>query len=528
MTSAEEVNDEIWKPDYRGPDPVSQPVRPPTDGERSPELAEMPDSAGPDSAPRLFEPYPQDDAARTHRRWRPGGVVVGIVAVVAMSTAGAVIVIDSGEDPPDPTSAPANTAADTLGVQSAERFELPDLVALTGEPFVGASPERLPITLDPIWSRSDLAADSDDVWLEVIDRRFVLVAIGRDAELSPASSTLESLDAETGVVRWSADLAVPPNSVDFVATNADSIVLIVDGALTGIDSATGEIVWRFERTPALFEGDVEQLVGTDLLAIGEPDDTSTLVDVTTGDTVGRLDGPRIGTDHVGRWYVRQGSEIVRYDLGNGFRGSTVVATMVDDPVAAVVGSDVLSSAPDGWRTSAATGEARIDEAEWEPIEGTEDFPIAAAILPMLGSTFVVAGAGMVVGAELDEGRMRSAWQRDGVVIAMYPTERGFLVHTASQGGADQTIFDGLDGDAVVSFTLTPGLFDSLVVAGNGVLTKKTSADGSRLAGLDLDGVEMWSIRDVTAASVGDRLIVTTTRLADNSVRFDAVGEPRTP
>jgi len=124
--------------------------------------------------------------------------------------------------------------------------------------------------------------------------------------------------------------------------------------------------------------------------------------------------------------------------------------------------------------------------------------------------------------------MRFAWKRDGVVTAMYPTERGFLVQAASEGGAAQTIYDGRTGDDVVALTMTPGLFDWLVVTGNGILTKKTSSDGARLAGLDLDGDEIWSIRDVTAASVGDRLIVTTTRLDDGSVRLDAVGELPTP
>jgi hypothetical protein len=75
--------------------------------------------------------------------------------------------------------------------------------------------------------------------------------------------------------------------------------------------------------------------------------------------------------------------------------------------------------------------------------------------------------------------------------------------------------------------MTSGVFDRLVVAGNGILTKKVAPDGTRLAGLDLDGREMWSIRDVASASVGDRLIVTTTRLDDGSILLDALGEPAT-
>lgn len=521
----DELNDEIWRPDYKGPEPLSSPIRLPAQHQRSPDLADRPASSGPDPVPGLFERYPGAGAEPMRPRWRPARIVVGILAIVGMSIVGAVMVTDSGEEPADSTPAPASTIPGTVGVQTVERYELPNLVALSGEPFAGANPKRLPDTLDPIWSRSLPASESDDVWVEVIDRRFALVSVGDDQTSLTSSSVLYSLDAETGLSRWSRKFALPPSSVVFVATNATSIVLLVDGTLTGIDSATGGQLWRFEGIEALFESEVERLDGTDFVAIGSADDTSTLVDMTTGDTVGRLEGPTITTDHLGQSYVRRGDDIVRYDLADGFREPTVVAAGIEDPVVAVVGRDVLSSGPQGWTTSVASVEAGSDRVV---IEDTEQFPTAAAILPMLGSTFVVAGTGTVVGAELDGRRMRFSWQRYGAVIAMYPTERGFLVHVASRGGADQTILDGLTGDAVVTFTMTPGLFDSLVVAGNGVLTKKVSSDGPRLAGLDLDGAEMWSIRGVTAAAVGDRLIVTTTRLADGSVRLDAVAEPLNP
>ena len=72
--------------------------------------------------------------------------------------------------------------------------------------------------------------------------------------------------------------------------------------------------------------------------------------------------------------------------------------------------------------------------------------------------------------------------------------------------------------------MTPGQLASLQVTGNGLLVRKSGADGARLAGLDLDGNEIWSITDVTAASVGDRVIVTTTTLDDGSIRLDAVGD----
>lgn len=502
VADPDDVNDEIWRPGYQGPAPVSAPVSFPLETDPVPRLSEQ----DPGSA-TVGRPRPQP------RLTTVAGTVAGIVAVVAMSATIVTFVTNSNDEPAGSTSVPA-----------VERYELPDVVATNGVPFAGADPRRLPDTLDPIWSRSVPAAEGDDVWVEVIDRRFVLVAIGPAQTAPTGSSVLQSLDAETGVAQWSIDLTVSPSSLTLVASNADTIVLIVDGTLTGIDAATGEAVWALESGPALVESDVERLAGTDLVAIGSPDGTSTLVTLTSGDTVGQLDGPTIATDQLGQFYVRRGDDIVRYDLGDGYSSPTVVAAGLDDPVVAVVGRRVITSETDRWTASIAD-DGRLG-TERELLDGSEDFPTAAAILPMVGTTFVVAGEGAIVGADLDGQEIRLAWERDGTVTAMYPTERGFLVHAASQGGADQTIYDGRNGTAVVTLTMTPGLFTALVVAGNGILTKKTDPDGARLAGLDLDGNEIWAIRGVTAASVGDRLIVTTARLDDGSIRLDGVGDRR--
>ena len=502
MADPDDVNDEIWRPGYQGPAPVSAPVSFPLETDPVPRLSEQDPGSATEGRPR---PQP--------RLTTVAGTVAGIVAVVAMSATIVTFVINSNDEPAGSTSVPA-----------VERYELPDVVATNGVPFAGADPRRLPDTLDPIWSRSVPAAEGDDVWVEVIDRRFVLVAIGPAQTAPTGSSVLQSLDAETGVAQWSIDLTVSPSSLTFVASNADTVVLIVDGTLTGIDAATGEASWALESGPALVESDVERLAGTDLVAIGSPDGTSTLVTLTSGDTVGQLDGPTIATDQLGQFYVRRGDDIVRYDLGDGYSSPTVVAAGLDDPVVAVVGRRVITSETDRWTASIAD-DGRLG-TERELLDGSEDFPTAAAILPMVGTTFVVAGEGAIVGADLDGQEIRLAWERDGTVTAMYPTERGFLVHSASQGGADQTIYDGRNGTAVVTLTMTPGLFTALVVAGNGILTKKTGPDGARLAGLDLDGNEIWAIRGVTAASVGDRLIVTTARLDDGSIRLDGVGDRR--
>jgi len=497
----DDMNDEIWRPGYQGPAPVSPPIR------TAPET---------DPVRRLFE---QDPAAappgRRRRRRMSARTVAGAVAVVAVSAAVVTLATATDDEPVESTAAPAM-----------DRFELPDVAATNGVPFAGADPRRLPDTIDPIWSRSVPAAEGNDVWVQVIDRRFVLMTIGSDQTTPNGSSVLQSLDTETGITQWSSNLAMPTRSVEFVAANADSIALVVDGTLTGIDPATGREVWAFDRTPAIVRSNVERLVGTDLLAIGSSDGTSTLVDMTTGETVGQLDGPTIAADQLGQVSVRRAGDIVRYDLDEGFREPTVVAAGLDDPVGAGVGRKVITSGPAGWTASIASDE-RLG-IERGVLDGADDFPTAAAILPMVGTTFVVVGAGAIVGADLDGRDMRFAWKREGTVTAMYPTERGFLVHAASQGGAAQTIYDGRNGNAVITLTMTPGFFDSLVVTGNGILVTKTDPDGPRLAGLDLDGNEMWAIRDVTTASVGDRLIVTTTTLDDGSIRLDARGELLNP
>lgn len=559
----DDPGDEIWRPGYDGPRPVSGPISLATEpepqatrtGEKDP-IGNRTVVDGEPAPGTRDEPAPGtrgEAAPGTRDEPAPGTGTVGMQAapsssgsspsttpgwggrfspvrgaggaVVVAGIAIAVAVMFTGDD-----DVPADSNADsgTDGVAEFDRGapvlqeELPDPVAASGVPFAGADPKRLPDTLDPIWSSVIAAGDTDDVWVEVVDRRTALVAFGEDAISRGGSSTLQVLDAETGEQRWTNELEVPLRSASFVAATPDSIALVVGGTLTGLDLATGETVWRFERIPGMLDGDVGRLAGTELLAIGSSDGSSTLVDIGSGDAAGRLDGPTIGTDQLGRWYVRRGNDIVEYDLADGFSEPTLLAADVGDPLVAVVGRDVIASGPDGWTAS-------YESDEWIPqerdvLEGADDLPSATGILPMIGSTFVVTGSGEVVGAVLGDRTLRSAWMRDGIATATYPTERGFLVLVVSQGGAVQSIIDGRTGDIVDTLTMTPGFLDSLAITGNGILTKKTFFDGGRLAGLDLDGVEMWSITDVTTASVGDRMIVTTTRLDDGSIRLAAIGE----
>lgn len=558
MTGAvDDPGDEIWRPGYDGPRPVSGPISLATEpepqatraGEKDPisnrtvvDGEPVPGTRGEPAPGTTGEPAPgtrttgmqtAPSSSGPSPWWggrfssvRPIGPVVGALVVVAGIVIAAVVT-SNGNDGSADSNADAGIDGIAEGdgsdrVVTAPQAVLPDLVAASGVPFAGADPKRLPDTLDPIWSSVIAAGDTDDVWVEVVDRRTALVAFGEDAISRGGSSTLQVLDAETGEQRWTNELEVPLRSASFVAATPDSIALVVGGTLTGLDSATGETVWRFERIPGMLDGDVGRLAGTELLAIGLSDGSSTLVDIDSGDAAGRLDGPTIGTDQLGRWYVRRGNDIVEYDLADGFSEPTLLAADVGDPLVAVVGRDVIASGPDGWTAS-------YESDEWIPkerdvLEGADDLPSATGILPMIGSTFVVTGAGEVAGAVLGDRTLRSGWMRDGIATATYPTERGFLVFVVSQGGAVQSIVDGRTGDIVDTLTMTPGFLESLAITGNGILTKKTFSDGGRLAGLDLDGVEMWSITDVTTASVGDRMIVTTTRLDDGSIRLAAIGE----
>ena len=446
----EGMSDQMWRPGYRGPAPQSVPIRLPDTSESGAARGKAPGrhdqgptgvstpSAARDEldVPDLFEQHAVSAHAEVPAPHRSRRIVAFVAVAVAVAVVASIVLADAAEDLAEradelaaATSAPTVPSDELPAARPTSRSALPDVVAtlpdvvaVTGVPFAGADPDRLPDTLNVLWSREFSADAVDDVWVEVIDRRSALVATGAGGNSRAATSVLRSIDVDSGLDQWSIDVAAPPRSVSLVATNDDTIALLVDGQLTGVDSTNGEQTWRHVRARPVFAPQVDRLAGTDLLAIGAADDTSTLIDISSGERVGRLDGPTIDTDHLGRWFVRRGSEVIVYDLRDGFEEPTVIVNGADAPVVAVIDQQVLASSAEGWNVTGVSNAAASTERE--VVEGSDVLPTAAAIRSMLGTTFVVAGAGSIVGADLDGRAVLPAWERSGALTAMYPTERG--------------------------------------------------------------------------------------------------------
>ncbi|MGB3733642.1 MAG: hypothetical protein WA964_01700 [Ilumatobacter sp.] len=102
---------------------------------------------------------------------------------------------------------------------------------------------------------------------------------------------------------------------------------------------------------------------------------------------------------------------------------------------------------------------------------------------------------------------------------------GIVLLLETDGGSAQTLVDAASGETIVALTMSPGLFGVLEVAGNGIITGRTSRDGSRVAGLDLDGNELWALDGSTPVSIGDGIVARSTPQPDGSFEVTAYGDP---
>ena len=515
MGDGDGAADEIWRPGYDGPDPIAPPIRPfpapttdptrPTDragvaGPTSP--AGPTSSAGPTSpagpvvrvgAGATDRPPGRARSGRRRLERSVGGAaVVVVVAVVA-------IVVTIGGDDERGSAVP-----EAAPIEVDERAGLP---GPEGDGSVGADPRRLPTRLDLRWTRALDAPRSADAWIEVAGDA-VVVARGSTG----GGATLEALDSATGRPRWSVGLEARLAAVDHVATGSSALVLLVDGELVGVDLATGGRAWSLVPDVGTRAVDVEHLVGTAFLAVPSGP-SSVLVAADTGLVVGWIDGERVGTDGAGTWYVRRGSEVVAYDLADGWSEPVAVAEGVGAPVVAVVDGDVVASGLGAWSSTIGVDEVPARLRRF-PVGGVERLPPAAGIVPLVGPSFAVEARREVFGVVADEDGLEIGWEREGVITDSFPTVRGRLVLVASRGGATQAIVDGRTGATVTVLTLVPGVFDSLIVAGDGIVTRATARGGTRLAALDLDGRELWSVKGVRDLAVGVGEVVTVARTED--------------
>jgi outer membrane protein assembly factor BamB len=532
--------DAIWKRGYDGPAPTS-----PGSVEFEPSPSE---SASPASSA-------QQRTGRG-RRVAIGGSLLTVIAVAAVAVS-----IRSGDDAevaaPSPTAVSPTTDPSPLAPPVVEPDEpdpvvaaaLPsplDVVALTGEPFAGAEPRRLPERVDELWRYRIDTVDGDTdrsaataAQVEVIDSRYVAVIVGVSA-LGTERSTLSLLDATNGEEQWTVELFLGHESFDVIGAT-DSTLLVESFLATrpvvGFDLDTGVERWTMIESNEQLEAHggssgFELLRGTPFLARRPTVATNPtlLFDPETGTEVGRLDGEIIGTDHLGTYYVDVDDAIAVYDLSEEFgpmRLASVAAADPGDPVSVVDGKVVIVANRQNGRPGGVfvgidpngSFVGVLDPADRFGAEpGVARLPgVIANIAPMIGSTVIVSGSGQMTGAELDGDEIRPAWQRDGIVSRTVQTERGTVILASQNGGATQALVDGRTGATITVLTMTPGVLDRLEFAGNGVLTRRTSGDGNRVAAIDLDGNEIWSLPGSAPVALGDGVVARLETSTDEAV-----------
>ena len=465
-------DDAMWKPGYIGPPPTSSPA------------------ADPVTATPVE--LPGDPAHRTGR-WRRRAVV-GIVVIVAVGLALVVV---------DPFTADAPTA------------DAPAATPVIGAPdrsvFDGPEDRRLPLVATELWSVE--VGDVGRHWVEVVGRELVVVAVGS----SSPGTTLRAFDAIAGAQRWTRELPGDPVEVAVVGAVDDVLVVEQPGesgpAVSGFDMATGESRWSADVGPNA--GHVG-LQGTRFVArLPSPPDTSVvLLDAASGREVGTLvsdpaaDGRPGGwfTDRRGTWYASVDGEVVSADLASGSTEATTVGAVDTGPVAPVVVGDRLVAVeadgslvlvgPDGRRSSA----------------GSSDVPAPVrSLTPVSGSNFVVTAPGSIAGVAVEGDAFIVEWRRDGgAEVGYHPVQGGTLLQVATRGGAAMQLVDGVSGTTVEQLVMVPGALQALEVAGDGFVVLRTATLGTRVAGVDLDGTERWSILGPEPVLLGDRLVVRAT------------------
>lgn len=560
--------DAMWRPGYEGPPPQrTEPASFETSRERfgSVALDDRPhparDGARATSPPRPVQPRgtvipvrfdepAEESEASEAAELRPAGpgrrrlaTLIAVTAVAALVVAGVVVLgaddaveapgvaavvrrvaPGSGDPAADDDGGPAGGPAEP---GAAGRVALP--VADAETLAARADPRRLPDTATPLWSvelssggsspnNTPIALTARD-HVEVVDSRFVAVIHGPGV-LERAS--LELFDAADGALLWSRDLPAFPDTFAMMGVVDD--VLLVQSSLADVrvrayDLADGSERWTRAEGVGRFDvlgeaGTFEILTGTPLIARRPvvDDKPTLLLDAATGDEVGRLDGTVVGTDRLGGWHVDQGRRMVEYPLDDGFRAARVVDDTPSWPTerGAVVDGRLVQ--PDGGEIVVSRQEVvgitlAVVDSDTHGV-GAPD--VVSAVTAMSGPTMLLTGAGDTIGAELIGNVVRPYWRRPGAVQSTHPTLRGDLVLLATRGGAQQELLDGRTGSVVFALSITPGAFDALEVVGNGIVARRASPIGERIAALDLDGDERWSLLGGEPLAVGDGLVARVT------------------
>ena len=517
--------DAIWKPGYDGPPPILGSARerandqPPggTDRTEPDERAHV-DAFG-ESHGRVV-----GVAARSQRSrgWRFG---VGAGVVLGLALIAGVVMLDAPDARDKSTSAdaPDVSAADRLADEavpvepSRPVIERPDPAV-----FGGPAARRLPGSAATLWS-VDIPSNGDH-WVDVIGRDLVIAAIAEpvgtpvDANVSaPPATMLVALDAPTGKQRWALGLTAHPREVTVIGAVDDVLVLEQPGVMgptvTGVDVVTGETRWLADAAPN--DGHVG-LIGTPFIArlSSSSDGFVSLIDATSGREVGTIVGDSMATgrpggwftDRRGTWYVVDDGAVVAYDLKAEFGEATAIGRVDDISMPPIVVDNRLAIVDDAGSMT-VQGEDGLSPVTVSP-EVPE--PIRS-LTPVSDAKFVVTAPGSIAGVSVEGDTVNVTWSRnEGAVVDDHPVEGGTLLQVATSGGAGMQLVDGLTGETVETLTMMPGALHALVVAGDGIVALRTSDFGARLAGIDLDGTERWSIAGPTPVVVGDRIIVRAT------------------
>ena len=441
-------------------------------------------------------------------------------------------------------SAPGSRGAGGLPSARSEPTLVP--FDLLDQPVVGADPRRLPRDATPRWRRP-LAFSQNAQWtIGIVDRRFV-VAISSPRLEPVGPSAIEVLDAVTGSPVWGAPSEGPAALHEVVGEIGGRLVIRTPTdaeSLVAFDVDDGSVAWR--RTAADVDsnavgalGRYELLAGTPFLARRPLDeaDPTVVVDPVTGTEAGRLDGVVIGTDRRGTWFLVRDGRVVAHDLADGWTPERAVGgTMSTDPAAktVVVGDSVLTVLESGLGEfdpgMVQLGIVRPDTLLLVDPGDPRRLGLDARIdvlTPLAGDRVAILSGGRTTAAQLDGTTLTPAWIGDGLVLAAAETVVGTFLVVSRAGGARNEIVDARTGDTVDSLTMTPGVFDSLVLTGNGFVSRKSSPEGPRLAAIGLDGEEMWALPGATPVVVGDGVVARVESDDDGTAMLVVVGSGST-
>ncbi len=517
--------DAIWKPGYDGPPPILGSAREQAN-EQSPGRTDRtePDERAPVDAFGESHGRVVGVAARSQRSrgWRFGvgvGVVLGLVLI-----AGVVVL-----DPPDardkstPDDAPDVSAADRLAEEAASVEPSRPVI---GRPdpgvFGGPAARRLPGGAATLWS-VDIPSNGDH-WVDVIGRDLVIAAIAEpigtpvDATVpAPPVTMLVALDAPTGKQRWALGLTAHPRDVTVIGAVDDVLVLeqrgVMGPTVTGVDVVTGETRWMADAAPN--DGHVG-LIGTPFIARlpSSSDGFVSLIDAASGREVGTILSDSVATgrpggwstDRRGTWYVVDDGAVVAYDLKAELGEATAIGPVDDVSMPPIVVDNRLAIVDDAGSMT-VQGEGGLS-----PVTVSAEVPEPIrSLTPVSDANFVVTAPGSIAGVSVEGDTVNVTWSRnEGAVVDDHPVEGGTLLQVATSGGAGMQLVDGLTGETVETLTMIPGALHALVVAGDGFVALRTSDFGARLAGIDLDGTERWSIAGSMPVVVGDRIVVRAT------------------